>query len=132
MLENSKVMCPSHSGSKGVTLQIIPQRAYVLLPTQTTRMSRGIRRYSTERASAKLFGGMTQLSPLKIHETLFIEILRVNNCAVYVGEDLEFTSTPNVVTVARSSVADKLLRLVALTKNKSPVFVPWNSVAHLS
>src|SRR6267143_6290383 len=33
VLENSSVTWPSHSGSKGVTLQIMPQRAYVELCT---------------------------------------------------------------------------------------------------
>src|SRR5579863_4108566 len=58
VLEISKVTKPSHSGSKGVTFTMIPQRAYVDLPTQMERMSRGMRKYSTERARAKELGGM--------------------------------------------------------------------------
>ena len=37
---------------------MMPQRAYVDLPRQTTRTSRGMRKYSCVRASAKEFGGM--------------------------------------------------------------------------
>jgi hypothetical protein len=36
---------------------MIPHRAYVDLPTQTLITSRGIRKYSTDRARAKEFGG---------------------------------------------------------------------------
>src|SRR6266850_6531083 len=61
-LEISRVTKPSHSGSKGVTLTIMPQRAYVLLPTQMVSTSRGILKYSTERASANEFGGTMQMS----------------------------------------------------------------------
>src|SRR5450755_251963 len=57
VLEISSVTKPSHSGSKGVTLTMIPQRAQVDLPTQMVSTSRGILKYSTERASAKEFGG---------------------------------------------------------------------------
>ena len=42
---------------------MMPQRAYVDLPTVTVRMLRGIRKYSTERASANEFGGTMQTSP---------------------------------------------------------------------
>src|SRR6478735_10991910 len=62
VLLNSSVTCPSHSGSSGVTLTMMPQRAYVLLPRQTTRVLRGILKDSTVRASAKLFGGMMHTS----------------------------------------------------------------------
>src|SRR5580704_16036701 len=53
----SRVTNPSHSGSKGVTFTMIPQRAYVDFPTQIVRTSRGILKYSTDRASAKELGG---------------------------------------------------------------------------
>src|SRR6266571_1860700 len=58
VLEISKVTNPSHSGSKGVTLTIMPQRAYVDLPTHRVSTSRGILKYSTERTSAKELGGI--------------------------------------------------------------------------
>src|SRR5689334_14256201 len=58
VFENSSVTCPSHSGSSGVTFTMMPQRAYVDLPRQTTSTSRGILKYSTVRASAKELGGM--------------------------------------------------------------------------
>src|SRR4026209_2232635 len=60
----SSVTYPSHSGSKGGTLTMMPQRAYVDLPRQTVRMSRGIRKYSIVRASANEFGGTMQTSAL--------------------------------------------------------------------
>src|ERR1700756_2296647 len=60
----SKVTKPSHSGSNGVTLTIIPQRAYVDLPRQIVSTLRGMRKNSTVRASANEFGGITQESAL--------------------------------------------------------------------
>src|SRR5437773_9334188 len=63
VFEISSVTKPSHSGSKGVTFVMIPHRAYVDLPTVTVRMFRGMRKYSTDRASAKELGGTMQMSP---------------------------------------------------------------------
>src|SRR3954462_10362365 len=63
VFEISSVTCPSHSGSRGVTLVMMPQRAYVDFPTVTVRMLRGILKYSTDRASAKELGGTMQMSP---------------------------------------------------------------------
>src|SRR5882762_11907887 len=63
VFEISSVTKPSHSGSNGVTLVMIPQRAYVLLPTQIVRTLRGMRKYSMDRASAKEFGGTMHTSP---------------------------------------------------------------------
>src|SRR5215467_15372492 len=57
VFEISSVTKPSHSGSNGVTFTMMPQRAYVDLPTQIVNTSRGILKYSTERASANEFGG---------------------------------------------------------------------------
>src|ERR1700758_402496 len=61
----SKVTKPSHSGSNGVTLTMIPHRAYVDLPRQIVSTFRGIRKYSIERASANEFGGTRQTCTLK-------------------------------------------------------------------
>src|SRR5579883_2442384 len=58
VFEISSVTKPSHSGSNGVTFTMMPQRAYVDFPTQIVSTSRGILKYSTERASAKEFGGI--------------------------------------------------------------------------
>src|SRR5579863_9327972 len=58
----SSVTKPSHSGSKGVTFTMMPQRAYVLLPTQMVNTLRGILKYSTDLASANEFGGTKQIS----------------------------------------------------------------------
>src|SRR5882672_7074404 len=63
VFENSSVTCPSHSGSSGVTFTMMPHRAYVDLPTQIVSTWRGIRKYSTVRASANEFGGMMHTSP---------------------------------------------------------------------
>src|SRR5215469_1493136 len=60
----SKVTNPSHSGSKGVTLTMIPQRAYVDLPTQIVSTLRGMRKYSMDRPRANELGGTMQTSPL--------------------------------------------------------------------
>src|SRR5215813_3758725 len=57
VFEISSVTKPSHSGSNGVTFTMMPQRAYVDLPTQMVSTSRGILKYSTERARANEFGG---------------------------------------------------------------------------
>src|SRR5579871_2793294 len=62
----SSVTKPSHSGSNGVTFTMIPQRAYVDLPTQSVRTSRGILKYSTERARAKEFGGTIAQSAVRV------------------------------------------------------------------
>ena len=42
---------------------MIPHRAYVLLPTQIVRQLRGMRKYSTELASANELGGTIHTSP---------------------------------------------------------------------
>src|SRR5207237_3816941 len=47
-----------------VTFVMMPQRAYVLLPTQIVRTFRGMRKYSTDRARAKEFGGTMHTSPV--------------------------------------------------------------------
>src|SRR5262245_30782029 len=60
VFEISSVTVPSHSGSNGVTLTMIPQRAYVDFPRHTVSTSRGIRKYSIGRASAKELGGTMQ------------------------------------------------------------------------
>src|SRR5580765_7355909 len=65
VFENSSVTKPSHSGSNGVTLTMMPHRAYVDFPRQIVSTLRGIRKYSTVRASAKELGGMMQTSPTK-------------------------------------------------------------------
>src|SRR5262245_51058622 len=64
VFEISRVTVPSHSGSNGVTLTMMPQRAYVDLPRHTVRMSRGMRKYSIVCASANEFGGMMQIGAL--------------------------------------------------------------------
>src|SRR5271156_6883251 len=61
VLDISSVTYPSHSGSKGVTFTMMPQRAYVDLPTQIVSTSRGILKYSIDRASANEFGGTITL-----------------------------------------------------------------------
>ena len=58
MLLISRVRKPSQVGSRGVTFTIMPHLAYVDFPTHSTKMLRGIRKYSSVRASANEFGGM--------------------------------------------------------------------------
>src|SRR3990170_7614498 len=62
VFEISSVTVPSHSGSNGVTLTMMPHRAYVDLPRQTVSTSRGMRKYSIDRARANEFGGTMQTS----------------------------------------------------------------------
>src|SRR6202162_2962954 len=62
----SRVTKPSHSGSNGVTFTMIPHRAYVDLPTQMVSTSRGILKYSTERARANELGGTMAHSELTV------------------------------------------------------------------
>src|ERR1700710_2693678 len=70
VFEISSVTNPSHSGSKGVTFTIIPQRAYVLFPTQIVSTSRGIRKYSIDLANANEFGGMITESACTVTKDL--------------------------------------------------------------
>src|SRR5258705_11019779 len=85
VLENSRVTWPSHSGSSGVTFTMMPQRAYVDLPRQMVSRLRGIRKYSTVRASANEFGGRketpccraTQFLRLESFGVAFIEVIVV-------------------------------------------------------
>ena len=65
VFENSNVTWPSHSGSKGVTLTIIPHLAYVDFPRQIVNTDLGILKYSTVDAKAKEFGGIMHVSPSK-------------------------------------------------------------------
>ena len=65
MFDISNVTKPSHSGSKGVTLTIIPHLAYVDFPRHIVNTLRGILKYSILLAKAKLFGGTIHTSPLK-------------------------------------------------------------------
>ena len=62
VLENSRVTCPSHSGSNGVTFTIIPHLAYVDLPRHRVKTERGILKYSIVLANANEFGGMMHSS----------------------------------------------------------------------
>src|SRR5206468_8982727 len=62
VFEISRVTKLSHSCSNGVTLTIMPQRAYVDLPTQIVNTSREILEYSADRARAKVFGGISAQS----------------------------------------------------------------------
>src|ERR1700743_1471004 len=62
VFEISRVTKPSHSGSNGVTFTMMPHRAYVDFPTQIVSTSRGILKYSIDRARAQEFGGPTPLA----------------------------------------------------------------------
>src|SRR5580704_16023104 len=71
----SSVTKPSHSGSKGVTFTMIPQRAYVDLPRQIVSTLRGMRKYSTDRPSANEFGGTMHTGPLNSTKDLASKFL---------------------------------------------------------
>ena len=45
---------------------------------------------------------------VEIDKALFVEVLRVHHCAVDVGEDLEFGSAADVVSIAARPIADDL------------------------
>src|SRR5205085_3062501 len=75
VFEISSVTNPSHSGSNGVTFTMIPQRAYVDLPTHIVNTSRGILKYSTDRASANEFGGTMQQSEVVLTKDLSSNLL---------------------------------------------------------
>src|ERR1700743_638782 len=62
VFEISRVTTPSPSGSNGGTFTMMPHRAYVDFPTQIVSTSRGILKYSIDRARAKEFGGTITLS----------------------------------------------------------------------
>src|SRR3989344_4650107 len=75
---------------------MMPQRAYVLLPRQMVSTLRGMRKYSIVRASAKLLGGMMQLSHSKSTKLFSSKFF---GCAA------------DVVAVAAGAVADDLAAL---------------------
>ena len=80
VFENSRVTCPSHPGSSGVTLTIIPHLAYVDLPRQMTKTFSGILKYSIVLASANEFGGI-------IHSlAFFVTKLSFENFRIYYSE----------------------------------------------
>src|SRR2546425_2356777 len=84
---------------------MMPQRAYVLFPTQIVRTLRGMRKYSTERAKANELGGTIQTSPLNSTKDFG------SNCfgsttADRALEDLELGRDPHVVAVGRHAVGD--------------------------
>ena len=75
VFENSKVTCPSHPGSKGVTFTIIPHLAYVDLPKQITNTSSGILKYSIVLANAKELGGIIHSLPTFVTKLSFLKTL---------------------------------------------------------
>ena len=65
-----------------------------------------MRKYSTERPSAKEFGGTMQTSPLNSTNDFGVEVLGVHDRGIHVGEDAEFIGDAHVVAVGRDAVAD--------------------------
>src|ERR1041384_1941115 len=98
VFEISSVTKPSHSGSNGVTLTMMPQRAYVLLPRQMVSTLRGIRKYSTDVASANELGGTMQTSPRNSTNVLGSKCLG-STTADSAFEDLELGRHAHVVAV---------------------------------
>src|SRR6266404_7629770 len=97
----SSVTKPSHSGSNGVTFTMMPQRAYVDLPRQIVRTLRGMRKYSTERASAKEFGGTMQTSPL------YSTSERAQKCLGSTMVELTFVKMPDSSATRMPSLYDE-------------------------
>src|SRR5512146_1548324 len=80
VFEISSVTWPSHSGSNGVTFVMMPQRAYVDLPMVMVSTFRGMRKYSTVRASANELGGTMHTAPLK--STMLAGSMRLGSTTV--------------------------------------------------
>ena len=72
-MENSKVTCPSHPGSKGVSFTIIPHLAYVDLPKQITKTFSGILKYSIVLASANELGGIIHSLPFFVIKLSYLK-----------------------------------------------------------
>ena len=68
-----------------------------------------MRKYSTVRASANELGGMTQKSLPDFDEGVRVEVLRIDDGRVDVGEHLEFVRAADVVAVARRAVGNDLV-----------------------
>ena len=73
-----------------------------------------MRKYSTVWPSAKLFGGMMQVSVLRSTKLVGREVLRIDHRGIDVGEDLELVRHARVVAVGRQAVADHALALLRL------------------
>src|SRR4030095_4064859 len=95
---------------------MMPQRAYVDFPRQTVSTLRGMRKYSTVRASANEFGGMVQTSPLEsttglvskffgstVAEKTFVKIL--NSSATRTS--YPYDETPYEITPCRTCLSSK-------------------------
>ena len=96
------------------------------LPKQTVRTLRGMRKYSTVRASAKELGGMMQQSSSTVTK-FFGSKFWINDGAVDIGEDFEFIGTTDVVAVAGCAVGNDALAvglfdLVGLERLNHAVF----------
>src|ERR1700751_2000538 len=93
LLEISRVTKPSHSGSKGVTLTMMPRREEVDLPTQMVSTWRGILKYSTERASANEFGGTMATSERTVTKDFSSKCLGSTIDEVTLGKILNSSAT---------------------------------------
>src|SRR5207245_10388119 len=91
---------------------MIPHRAYVDLPRQIVSTFRGIRKYSTDLASANEFGGMMHTSPLNCTNDFgsnrfgptIVEFTLVNirnSCATRLSQP--YADTPSLRTPSRTS-----------------------------
>src|SRR5262252_7509366 len=88
---------------------MIPHRAYVDLPTVTVRMFRGMRKYSTDRASANELGGTMHTSPSYSTKEF------VSNC---LGSTIEFKTLVKI----RNSRATRMSYPYELTPYE---ITPW-------
>ena len=110
----SSVTKPSHSGSNGVTLTMIPQRAYVDFPTHIVSTLRGMRKYSTERPRAKEFGGTMQTVAFEFDERFGVEMFGIDDRGIHVREDAKFVGHAYVVTIGGNTVADHAVAYLAI------------------
>src|SRR5256885_10582266 len=93
---------------------MMPHRAYVDLPTVTVRMSRGIRKYSTERAKAKELAGTIQMSVSTSTNDLGSKFL---------GSTIEFITFVKI----RNSRATRMSYPYELTPYEITPFRTWRS-----
>lgn len=105
----SKVTFPSHPGSKGVTLIMIPQRAYVLFPRQIVMTFSGIRKYSTVRARAKELGGNNTATSFNRDKAVGVKILRINYSGIDICKNFEFVCNSNIVSIRRNPIRNNSL-----------------------
>src|SRR5713101_10145109 len=88
---------------------MIPQRAYVDLPTQIVSTSRRILKLLDRPRQSKRIRRYDRDIGIHRHERALVEMLWVDNRAVDVGKNLEFVGHAQVVSVTRYAVGNHSL-----------------------